>query len=275
MEQIHTEKRKLNGIERFKKTIKFIVSIIISREFAFIYCVLGTTAQVGHTYFLVDSISSLSGSWRMIQAIILSVFISSSLLYFVAIADKDEKDEYRKVEQSIIVFTIIEIIINIYYYTRHLLLDVWKDNLEPNYFDYIFACIIGILIPVTIKMYSSHIKAKEWLKEFTQPINNDVNDISNRDLGIVADLQNKINDLEKSSITTEQLEVMSKRLDAALERDFGKPEIDLDKINREIEEKVESSIIDSFKKNQDKFINQFENKLKLIAKQTENNNITE
>ena len=195
----------------------------------------------------------------MIQAIILSIFISSSLLYFVAIADKDEKDEYRKVEQSIIVFTIIEIIINIYYYTRHLL-DVWKDNLEPNYFDFVFACIIGILIPITIKMYSSHIKAKEWLKEFTQSINNDVNEI---------------NKLEASTITTEQLEVMSKRLDAALERDFGKPEIDLDKINREIEEKVESSIIDSFKKNQDKFINQFENKLKLIAKQTENNNITE
>lgn len=266
MEQVHTEKRKLNGIERFKKTIKFIVSIIISREFAFIYCVLGTTAQIGHTYFLIDSISSLSGNWRMIQAIILSVFISSSLLYFVAIADKDEKDEFRKVEQSIIVFTIIEIIINIYYYTRHLLLDVWKDNLEPNYFDYIFACIIGILIPVTIKMYSSHIKAKEWLKEFTQPINNDVNEIYN------TDLQDRINKLEASTITTDQLEVMSKRLDAALERDFGKPEIDLDKINREIEEKVESAIIESFKKNQDKFVNQFENKLKLIAKQTENNN---
>lgn len=257
MEQVHTEKIKLNGIERFKKTIKFIVSIIISREFAFIYCVLGTTAQVGHTYFLIDSISSLSGNWRMIQAIILSVFISSSLLYFVAIADKDEKEEFRKVEQSIIVFTIIEIIINIYYYTRHLLLDVWKDNLQPNYFDYIFACIIGILIPVTIKMYSSHIKAKEWLKEFTQPINNDVNEINN-----VA-----------STITTEQLEVMSKRLDEVLERDFGKqPEIDMNKINQEIEEKVESAIIESFKKNQDKFVNQFENKLKLIAKQTENNN---
>ena len=271
MEQVHTEKRKLNGIERFKKTIKFIVSIIISREFAFIYCVLGTTAQVGHTYFLVDSISSLSGNWRMIQAIILSVFISSSLLYFVAIADKDEKDEFRKVEQSIIVFTIIEIIINIYYYTRHLLLDVWKDNLEPNYFDYIFACIIGILIPVTIKMYSSHIKAKEWLKEFTQPINNDVNEIINIDLqNRLDEMENKI---EASTITAEQLEVMSKRLDEALERDFGKqPEIDMNKINQEIEEKVESAIIESFKKNQDKFVNQFENKLKLIAKQTENNN---
>lgn len=256
MEQVHTEKRKLNGIERFKKTIKFIVSIIISREFAFIYCVLGTTAQVGHTYFLIDSISSLSGNWRMIQAIILSVFISSSLLYFVAIADKDEKEEFRKVEQSIIVFTIIEIIINIYYYTRHLLLDVWKDNLQPNYFDYIFACIIGILIPVTIKMYSSHIKAKEWLKEFTQPINNDVNEINN-----VA-----------STITTEQLEMMSKRLDEVLERDFGKLDVYIATVNREIEEKVESAIIESFKKNQDKFVNQFENKLKLIAKQTENNN---
>lgn len=270
MEQVHTEKRKLNGIERFKKTIKFIVSIIISREFAFIYCVLGTTAQVGHTYFLVDSISSLSGNWRMIQAIILSVFISSSLLYFVAIADKDEKDEFRKVEQSIIVFTIIEIIINIYYYTRHLLLDVWKDNLEPNYFDYIFACIIGILIPVTIKMYSSHIKAKEWLKEFTQPINNDVNENYNTDLqNRLVEMENK---LEASTITAEQLEIMSKRLDEALERDFGKLDVDMATVNREIEEKVESAIIESFKKNQDKFVNQFENKLKLIAKQTENNN---
>ena len=249
------EKQKTNGIYKFKRFIKFVVSIIISREFAFIYCVLGTTAQIAHTYFLTDSISSLSGNWRMIQAVILSIFISSSLLYFVAIADKDDRREYEKVEQSIIVFTIIEIIINLYYYSRHLLLDVWKDGKEPNYFDFVFACIIGILIPITIKMYSSHIKAKEWLQEF-QP-KSDNNDINNDDLGIVADLQNKINELETklnpSSITSE---------------------IDMEKINKDIEEKVESSITESFRKNQDKFINQFENKIKLLSKQTlENNNI--
>lgn len=271
------EKQKTNGIYKFKRFIKFVVSIIISREFAFIYCVLGTTAQVAHTYFLTDSISSLSGNWRMIQAVILSIFISSSLLYFVAIADKDDRREYEKVEQSIIVFTIIEIIINLYYYSRHLLLDVWKDGKEPNYFDFVFACIIGILIPITIKMYSSHIKAKEWLQEF-QPKSDDNNDINNSDLGIVADLQNKINELETklepSSITSEQLEIMKQRLDEALERDFGTSEIDMEKINKDIEEKVESSITESFRKNQDKFINQFENKIKLLSKQTlENNNI--
>ena len=94
------------------------------------------------------------------------------------------------------------------------------------------------------------------MKEFTQPINNDVNEINN-----VA-----------STITTEQLEMMSKRLDEVLERDFGKLDVYIATVNREIEEKVESAIIESFKKNQDKFVNQFENKLKLIAKQTENNN---
>jgi len=126
-------------------------------------------------------------------------------------------------------------------------------------------------------MYSSHIKAKEWLQEF-QPKSDDNNDINNSNLGIVADLQNKINELETklnpSSITSEQLEMMSKRLDEALERDFGTSEIDMEKINKDIEEKVESSITESFRKNQDKFINQFENKIKLLSKQTlENNNI--
>ena len=146
-------------ILNFKQTVRFIVAIITSREFAFIYCLLGTIGQIAHTYFLTESISSLQGGWRTTQAVMLSIFISSSLLYFTAIADDAETKESRKIHLAVTLFTIIEILINIYYYSRHLIIDQETYQI----FDFIFAVLISCLIPVTIKLYSSHIRAKEWI----------------------------------------------------------------------------------------------------------------
>lgn len=237
----------MNGIHRFKRTIQFIVSIIISREFAFVYCVLGTIAQVAHTYFLTSSISSLDGSWKILQAVILSVFISSSLLYFVAIADKEGKRKYddseEKIEQAIIVFTIIEILINTYYYTRHILLDAWNAGLEPNYFDFGFACIIGVLIPWTIKMYSSHIKAKEWLLNFDVKNNTKLIDENNNQINI-----DNINQL------------ISDKVDEILPNDI------------DLKEKINRMVADVFKNNQDKFVQQMENKIKFMVNNNQRNN---
>lgn len=148
-----------NFILNFKQSVRFLVSIIVSREFAFIYVIAGTIAQVSHTYYLTESISSLSGNWRSFQAVLLSIFISSSLLYFTAIADNEDTKESRKVHFAVTMFTIIEILINIYYYTRHIII----DNPDYQIFDFIFAILISCLIPVTIKLYSSHIRAKEWI----------------------------------------------------------------------------------------------------------------
>lgn len=68
-------------IAKFKTGIRFVVSIFASREFGFVYCLIGTLAQIAHTYFLVTNISSLTGGWKTAQAMAISVFISSSLLF--------------------------------------------------------------------------------------------------------------------------------------------------------------------------------------------------
>ena len=81
----------------------------------------------------------------------LSFFISSSLLYFVVIADNGESKESKRIRLSVNLFMIIEILINFYYYARHLIIDAEKVQI----FDFIFATLVSCLIPVTIKLYAS------------------------------------------------------------------------------------------------------------------------
>jgi hypothetical protein len=154
-------------IEKFKNVIRFIVSIFVSREFAFIYCLSGTIAQVAHTWFLTYNISSFDGWFRTFQAVLISFFISSSLLFFVSIADESEDTkESKRIRIAVNVFMIIEILINIYYYTRHLII----DSKTIQIFDYIFGVLVACLIPVTIKLYASTIKAKEWMKTMSDTV---------------------------------------------------------------------------------------------------------
>lgn len=161
----------MNKIEKFKNIIRFMVSIFASREFGFIYCIIGTLAQCAHTYYLVESVSSLNGFGKSFQAWGLSIFISSSLLFFTAIAQgKDEYGNYesesdKRIHLAVNLFMWIEIIINLYYYAAHLLLTngiYVPDN--AHWFDFIFAIIISCMIPVTIKLYAGIIQAKEWLE---------------------------------------------------------------------------------------------------------------
>lgn len=151
-------------LHSFRNVIRFITSIFASREFALIYCVIGTIGQVAHTYYLTSSISSLEGNWKIAQAMLLSIFISSSLLYFTAISDNEQTEESKKIHLAVTLFTVIEILINIYYYTRHLII----DGEQTQWFDFVFSVMISCLIPITIKLYSSHIRAKEWFDEFAE-----------------------------------------------------------------------------------------------------------
>jgi hypothetical protein len=172
-------------IDRFCRIIRFIVTIFASREFGFIYCVFGTIAQVTHTWFLVNSISSFSGNFQTIQAILISTFISSSLLYFVAIADNmDDSKEAKKILYAVNIFMIIEILINIYYYTRHLII----DSPEMQLFDFIFAVIVSGLLPVTIKLYGGLIRAKDWMKETFE------NEVEIKNVDIEEDILTKVVD---------------------------------------------------------------------------------
>lgn len=253
-------------ILNFKATIRFIVSIIISREFAFVYCVLGTIAQIAHCYFLLESISSLDGGWKIFQATLLSIFISSSLLYFVAIADNEDISEkgikeYKKVLLAINLFTVIEILINIYYYSRHLIIDQEKYQI----FDFVFAILISCLIPITIKLYSSSIRAKDWILDIEH----------NREALMSDDLteNNLINNLSIENISEEKLLEMLKPMIANFENSIKDIEdINQEKIDILINQKlvslnndIDKQISISYQKNQELFLNQFENKVKLMS----------
>ena len=154
------------NIYNFKLFIKKFVTIFSSREFAFVYCLLGTIGQIFHTYYLIDSVSSFDGWIRGFQAVLLSVFISSALMYFVSIADKDDEDqkEYKRIMRAVNLFMYIEILINLYYYCNHLIIIAP----EIRIFDFVFGSIVSMLIPISIKLFANSIKAKQWLQEIEE-----------------------------------------------------------------------------------------------------------
>lgn len=166
-------------IVKFKDFIKRCVTIVASREFAFIYCLLGTFGEVAHCYFLLDSVSSFNGFFKHFQAGVLSLFISSSLMYFVSISDSsDEESEQKRIRRAVNLFMVMEILMNMYYYCQHLIIKAETMRV----FDFIFGTIISCLIPVTIKLYSNSIKAKQWIQEIESRQTNDNENINQPNL---------------------------------------------------------------------------------------------
>lgn len=282
-------------IERFKSFIRFIVTIFASREFGFMYCLLGTFAQVTHTYFLTESISSFSGGFRTFQAILLSAFISSSLLYFVAIADNTEGKESRRIHLAINIFAFIEIVINFYYYSRHLII----DSAQMQIFDFIFAILVSCLIPITIKLYGGLIKAREWMSEISTKKETEYkNNVETKEVEIqhketesqtekveeeLIDLSDtpKVEEYKNSEDTNvikelyiqQQIELaINKRINEFKELAENQ-EIPEESINTIIDKKFESikdllteQILEKFETKQEIFMRQFTNKCKAIIK---------
>ena len=243
----------------FKSIIQFLVSIIASREFAFIYCVFGTIAQTAHTYYLLDGISSLNGWWKITQSVLLSFFISSSLLYFTAISDTNDKSiAGKRVLNAVTLFMWLEIVINLYYYSKHIIIDTNNFNTN-NLFQLAFGVLIACIIPVTIKLYSSQIRAKEWLEmEFN---NNEKIDIEN--INIISNEIDKLNQKidSLSSIDNFYLGTNPKEyISNQIEEMFNDK---LDKINTSIEV--------SFNKHSELALKQFENKLKMTLQENQLN----
>jgi len=226
--------------ENIKKSIRGAITLFASRELAFIYCLIGTIAQVAHTYYLTSGISSLQGGGKISQAVILSAFISTSLLYFVSVTDDGESKKSKNNRLAVILFVVIEILINLYYYSRHLLIENIDNGITVNnYFDFGFAIIISTLIPIIIKLYASHIRALEWL--------NAVNEVDKVD--------SQIDDNFKDNL---KLEIIQDIKDN-----------DTDNLNNTINNKIDEKINDidqkieeSFQRNSDFFIKQFQNKIK-------------
>lgn len=283
-------------IERFKSFIRFIVTIFASREFGFMYCLLGTFAQVTHTYFLTESISSFSGGFRTFQAILLSAFISSSLLYFVAIADNTEGKESRRIHLAINIFAFIEIVINFYYYSRHLII----DSAQMQIFDFIFAILVSCLIPITIKLYGGLIKAREWMTEISNKKIESKNEISKAIITQKFDntdeeLEQKIKETEKieeelidlsdtpkieNNDSTLKEQYIQQQIELAINKRINEfkelaenQEIPEESINTIIDKKFESikdllteQILEKFETKQEIFMRQFTNKCKAIIK---------
>lgn len=277
-------------IERFKSFIRFIVTIFASREFGFMYCLLGTFAQVTHTYFLTESISSFSGGFRTFQAILLSAFISSSLLYFVAIADNTEGKESRRIHLAINIFAFIEIVINFYYYSRHLII----DSAQMQIFDFIFAILVSCLIPITIKLYGGLIKAREWMSEISNKKETEYkNNIETKEVEIqhkepeqqtekfveeLIDLSDTPKIENNDSILKEQY--IQQQIELAINKRINEfkelaenQEIPEESINTIIDKKFESikdllteQILEKFETKQEIFMRQFTNKCKAIIK---------
>lgn len=235
---------KSNFISKFKTGIRFVVSIFASREFGFVYCLIGTLAQIAHTYFLVTNISSLTGGWKTAQAMAISVFISSSLLFFTAIASNDDSKDSRRIHLAVNLFMVIEILINFYYYSRHLLL----DNANVQIYDFVFGVLVACLIPVTIKLYAGLIQAKEWLEEFSGKSNESVPEKELQSL-----IEKTVSEQLSHIVLPEQEYVSDEHI-----REIAK------QLFTNVQDEIDERVAKSFQQNSEIFLRQFENKLRYI-----------
>lgn len=231
-------------IAKFKTGIRFVVSIFASREFGFVYCLIGTLAQIAHTYFLVTNISSLTGGWKTAQAMAISVFISSSLLFFTAIASNDDSKDSRRIHLAVNLFMVIEILINFYYYSRHLLL----DNANVQIYDFVFGVLVACLIPVTIKLYAGLIQAKEWLEEFSGKSNESVSEKELQSL-----IEKTVSEQLSHIVLPEQEYVSDEHI-----REIAK------QLFTNVQDEIDERVAKSFQQNSEIFLRQFENKLRYI-----------
>lgn len=231
-------------IAKFKTGIRFVVSIFASREFGFVYCLIGTLAQIAHTYFLVTNISSLTGGWKTAQAMAISVFISSSLLFFTAIASNDDSKDSRRIHLAVNLFMVIEILINFYYYSRHLLL----DNANVQIYDFVFGVLVACLIPVTIKLYAGLIQAKEWLEEFSSKSNESVPEKELQSL-----IEKTVSEQLSHIVLPEQEYVSDEHI-----REIAK------QLFTNVQDEIDERVAKSFQQNSEIFLRQFENKLRYI-----------
>lgn len=274
-------------IDGFRKIIRFIVTIFASREFAFIYCLIGCASQIAHTYFLTDAISSFHGGFKTFQAVLMSTFISSSLLYFVAIADNSDTKESKRIHLAVNVFMIIEILINTYYYCRHLIIDA----AEIKVFDFIFAILVSCLIPVTIKLYASQIRAKEWFEEefgkegisaidnlqVDEKINEGIQKFVDENQIKYEKLLTAFDDLKSTnnSQTIEEFEDLLNKKFEEFKANVDSSVIDKEEIQEwlkeqleafksEINKNIDEDVSNIFEKSRNLLLQQFENKCKLI-----------
>lgn len=141
--------------------LKYLLS---DSNYGLIIAIIGVIIQGFHTYFAAQQVSSIQHPvFTPIYAVLLSIFISSGLLFFTLRAGKantsTEKYEYEDIAKS---FRWFETIINIYYTMRKLVYMPVFINGESwysvNYIDVFIGITFGFGIPYILYKYSGQIK---------------------------------------------------------------------------------------------------------------------
>jgi hypothetical protein len=148
-----------------------------------------------------------------------------------------------------------------------------KPNSERKLFQLAFGVLIACIIPITIKLYSSQIRAKEWLeldekpKEISSEIQTEIFD----NINLLAERNNQL-DTNLNDLRSE-FGLISSKLDnlksEPIESEFGtNPKEYINNIVKEsISENIgniNKEIEQSFSKQSDLFTRQFENKIKFM-----------
>ncbi len=137
-----------------------------------IIAIIGVFIQGFHTFFVALQTSSIQHTiFTPIYALLVSIFVSSGLLFFSlrAGSTKNELDriKYQEISNN---FRWFETFINLYYVLRRLIyLPLTVDNkewLQLNYFDIVIGVAFSFALPYILSLYSGQIKleSKELIK---------------------------------------------------------------------------------------------------------------
>lgn len=135
---------------------------------AIFLALLGSIVEGWHTYHVILLMSDLQGWEKLAQAIIMAIFVSGGLFYFVIRSNFVEGiSKEMKYTATINLFKGISIVINLFYWLSSLLFDplitisesgiVMYDWSKPDYVALLLAVPFAIIIPVIISRYANEI----------------------------------------------------------------------------------------------------------------------
>lgn len=144
-----------------KLTLVTIARNFASRGGAFIFAVLGVLCQMFHTGLVAYLISSMGSNVKMLQAVMIAIFLSCALLYFTLIAD----EKNQKVNKQIRMFFYFEAFVNTWYYAHKMIFEKGDTILEmlknADWTLLIVSIPFAIFIPLSLKSYASEIRTKD------------------------------------------------------------------------------------------------------------------
>lgn len=144
---------------RHSSSILQFAANLASRESGFIFALVGVLVQASHTWFISFELSSFTGFLRLMQAGLMAFFLSAALLYFTLKSSDDDTDTARRYRKIVWWFALIECFINLYYWGYHLLVEPWPN---ADWSRFIIAVPFSILLPFTLKAYSSEVRTDDY-----------------------------------------------------------------------------------------------------------------